>query len=62
MINGLTLQEMETVIQRGSDGTISAEERTEAALLMLGMARGEALSLSNQDSTSSTWRKNPSPG
>jgi len=41
MINGLTFPEMETVIQRASDGTISAEERAEAAMLMLGMAGGE---------------------
>jgi len=41
MINGLTFPEMEIVIQRASDGTISAAERTEAALLMLGMAGGE---------------------
>jgi len=40
-INGLTFPEMETVIQRASDGSISAEERTEAAMLMLGMAGGE---------------------
>lgn len=45
-INGLTFPEMETVIQRASDGTISAEERTEAAMLMLGMAGGEFLSFS----------------
>ena len=42
-INGLAFQEMETVIQRASDGTIPVEERTEAALLMLGMAGGEPL-------------------
>ena len=42
-INGLTFPEMETVIQRASDGTISAEERAEAAMLMLGMAGGELL-------------------
>jgi len=41
MINGLTFPEMEIVIRRASDGTISAAERTEAALLMLGMAGGE---------------------
>jgi hypothetical protein len=40
-INGLTPSEMETVLQRVSDGTISADERTEAAMLMLGMAGGE---------------------
>ena len=40
-INGLTSSEMETVLQRVSDGTISADERTEAAMLMLGMAGGE---------------------
>ena len=36
-INGLTFSEMETVLQRVSDGTISGEERAEAAMLMLGM-------------------------
>jgi hypothetical protein len=40
-INGLTFSEMETVLQRVSDGTISAEARAEAAMLMLGMAGGE---------------------
>ena len=40
-INGLTPSEMETVLQRVSDGTISTDERTEAAMLMLGMAGGE---------------------
>ena len=44
--NGLTFSEMETVIQRVSDGTISAEERAEAAMLMLGMAGGELFLLS----------------
>jgi len=46
-INGLTYPEMETVIQRASDGTISAEERAEAAMLMLGMAGGLSLSISS---------------
>ena len=45
-INGLTFPEMEIVIQRASDGTISAKERAEAAMLMLGMAGGERLLLS----------------
>ena len=36
-INGLTFSEMETVLQRVSDGTISGKERAEAAMLMLGM-------------------------
>ena len=45
-INGPTFPEMETVIQRASDGTISAEERAEAAMLMLGMAGGELFLLS----------------
>ena len=36
-INGLTFSEMETILQRVSDGTISGEERAEAAMLMLGM-------------------------
>ena len=45
MINGLTIPEMETVLQQASDGTISAEERVEAAMLMLGMAGGELLLL-----------------
>ena len=44
-INGLTYPEMEAVIQRASDGTISAKERTEAAMLMLGMAGGTGESL-----------------
>ena len=44
-INGLTLSEMETVLQRVSDSTISAKERAEAAMLMLGMAGGEFSSL-----------------
>jgi len=39
-INGLTFPEMRTVMQRVSDGTISGEERAEAAMLMLGMAGG----------------------
>ncbi|KAF9647201.1 hypothetical protein BDM02DRAFT_2747636 [Thelephora ganbajun] len=39
-INGLTFSEMETVLQRVSDGTISEGERAEAAMLMLGMAGG----------------------
>ena len=43
MINGLTFPEMENVLQRVSDGTISPEERAEAAMLMLGMAGGEFL-------------------
>lgn len=41
-INGLTFPEMRTVLQRVSDGAISGEERAEAAMLMLGMAGGEA--------------------
>jgi len=44
-INGLTFSEMETVLQRVSDGELSPEERAEAAMLMLGMAGGEFLSL-----------------
>jgi len=42
-INGLTFPPMDAAIQRASDGTISAEERAEAAMLMLGMAGGERL-------------------
>ena len=42
-INGLTMSEMRTVLQRVSDGTISDSERGEAAMLMLGMAGGEPL-------------------
>ena len=45
MINGLTFSEMRTVQRRVSDGTISSEERAEAAMLMLGMAGGELFSL-----------------
>ena len=45
MINGLNFSEMETVLQRASDGSISAEERAEAAMLMLGMAGGESMLL-----------------
>ena len=37
-INGLTFSQMETVLQKVSDGTISGQERVEAAMLMLGMA------------------------
>ena len=40
-INGLTFPEMETVLQRVSDSTISDRERAEAAMLMLGMTGGE---------------------
>jgi hypothetical protein len=40
-INGLTFPEMRVVLQRVSDGTISDNERAEAAMLMLGMAGGE---------------------
>jgi len=40
-INGLTFSEMETVLQRASDGGISDRERADAAMLMLGMAGGE---------------------
>jgi hypothetical protein len=40
-INGLTLPEMHTVLQRVSDGMISDSERGEAAMLMLGMAGGK---------------------
>ena len=36
-INGLTFSQMETILQRVSDGTISDLERAEAAMLMLGM-------------------------
>ena len=43
MINGLTFPEMETVLRRVSDGTISDHERAEAAMLMLGMAGGQLL-------------------
>ena len=41
MINGLTSSEMDTVIERVSDGRISDRERADAAMLMLGMAGGE---------------------
>lgn len=44
-INGLTHAEMRIVMQRVSDGTISEWERADAAMLMLGMAGGEPLSL-----------------
>jgi len=44
-INGLTFPEMRTVLQRVSDGTISDEERAEAAMLMLGMAGGALFTL-----------------
>jgi len=44
-INGLTFSEMETVLQRVSDGELSPEERAEAAMLMLGMAGGEFSSI-----------------
>jgi len=37
-INGLTFSEMDIVINRVSDGSISDAERAEAAMLMLGMA------------------------
>lgn len=40
-INGLTFSEMEMVMQRASDGSIPAQERADAAMLMLGMARGK---------------------
>jgi len=40
-INGLTFPEMRTVIQQASDGTISNQERADAAMLMLGMAGGD---------------------
>ena len=40
-IHGLTFSEMETVIQRASDGRISARERADAAMQMLGMGGGE---------------------
>jgi hypothetical protein len=43
-INGLTFPEMRTVLQRVSDGNISGQERTDAAMLMLGMAGGGRLS------------------
>lgn len=44
--NGLTFSQMESVLQRVSDGTISDQERVEAAMLMLGMAgAGELLLL-----------------
>ena len=42
-INGLTFSQMETVLQRVSDGAIPDQERVEAAMLMLGM--GGELSL-----------------
>ena len=38
MVNGLTFSQMETVLKKVSDGTISEQERAKAALLMLGMA------------------------
>lgn len=44
MINGLTFPQMRAILQRVSDGSISREERAEAAMLMLGMAGGELLS------------------
>jgi hypothetical protein len=44
-INGLTLSEMRTVLQRLSDGTISDSQRGEAAMLMLGMAGGKLMSI-----------------
>ena len=37
-INGLTFSEMDSVLQKVSDGTISGQERAEAAMLMLGMS------------------------
>ena len=37
-VNGLTFSQMEAVMSRVSDGTISGEERADAAMLMLGMA------------------------
>ena len=40
-INGLTFPEMEAVMQRVSDGSISDQERVEAAMVMLGMAGGK---------------------
>ena len=40
-INGLTFPEMEAVMQRVSDGSISDQERAEAAMVMLGMAGGK---------------------
>jgi hypothetical protein len=40
-INGLTFSEMDTVMNRVSDGRISDAERAEAAMLMLGMAGGK---------------------
>jgi len=43
--NGLTFSEVETVLQRASDGKLSPEERAKAAILMLGMAGGEFPSL-----------------
>ena len=42
-VNGLTFSQMETVLQRVSDGAIPDQERVEAAMLMLGM--GGELSL-----------------
>ena len=38
MINGLTFPQMEAVLQKVSDGTISGQERARAAMFMLGMA------------------------
>jgi len=62
MINGLTFPEMETVLQRVSDGNISADERADAAMLMLGMAGGLSLSISSLSLSDSSTRPQTSAG